>query len=137
MNFKLLILITIAATVLTGSTDAQNESLNNGEPVMETLTAGDGTSFPSKGAQVSAHYRGTLMDGTEFDSSYKRGQPFSFKLGVGQVIRCWDFALSRMSVGQKVKVTCPADWAYGSRGAGGVIPPNADLIFDVELVSFN
>jgi FKBP-type peptidyl-prolyl cis-trans isomerase len=76
------------------------------------------------------------MDGTEFDASYNRNQPFSFKLGVGQVIRCWDFAIARMSTGQKVKVTCPSDWAYGSRGAGGLIPPNADLIFEVELLSF-
>jgi FKBP-type peptidyl-prolyl cis-trans isomerase len=128
--------IAIAALVAcaTCQNDAEETSLN--EPVMETLKAGDGSSFPAKGQTVTAHYRGTLMDGTKFDASYDRNQPFSFKLGVGQVIKCWDFAISKMSIGQKIKVTCPSDWAYGSRGAGRIIPPNSDLIFEVELLSF-
>ena len=102
---KTLTFVAIAALIACAlcQTGTQENSLN--EPLMETLKAGDGTSFPAKGQQVTAHYRGTLMDGTEFDASYNRNQPFSFKLGVGQVIRCWDFAIARMSVGQKVKVT--------------------------------
>lgn len=76
------------------------------------------------------------MDGKQFDASYDRNQPFSFTLGVGNVIKCWDHMVSKMSVGQKVKVLCPSSWAYGARGAGGLIPPNADLYFEIELLSF-
>ena len=76
------------------------------------------------------------MDGKEFDASYNRNQPFSFKLGVGQVIKCWDHTIAKLSIGQKVKVMCPSSWAYGERGAGGLIPPNADLIFEIELLSY-
>lgn len=128
------ITLAVLVTFAVCQNGTQDNSLN--EPQIETLKEGDGKSFPSKGQQVTAHYRGTLMNGTEFDASYSRNQPFSFKLGVGQVIRCWDFTIARMSIGQKVKVVCPSDWAYGSRGAGGLIPPNADLIFEVELLSF-
>lgn len=128
------ITLAVLVTFAVCQNGTQDNSLN--EPQIETLKEGDGKSFPSKGQQVTAHYRGTLMNGTEFDASYNRNQPFSFKLGVGQVIRCWDFTIARMSIGQKVKVVCPSDWAYGSRGAGGLIPPNADLIFEVELLSF-
>lgn len=128
--------VTIATLIACAMCQAGTQENSLNEPVIETINAGDGTSIPAKGQTVTAHYRGTLMDGTEFDASYNRNQPFSFKLGVGQVIKCWDFAIGRMSIGQKVKVTCPSDWAYGSRGAGGLIPPNADLIFEVELLSF-
>ena len=88
-----------------------------------------------KGQTVSVHYKGQLTDGTVFDSSYKRNQPIDFPLGVGQVIPGWDEGISLLKVGDKARFVIPSDLAYGSRGAGGVIPPNATLIFDVELVN--
>jgi FKBP-type peptidyl-prolyl cis-trans isomerase FkpA len=82
---------------------------------------------------VKVNYRGTLADGTEFDSSYRRGQPAEFPLN--RVIPCWTEGLQRMKAGGKAKLTCPPAIAYGSRGAGGVIPPNATLTFEVELLA--
>jgi len=89
---------------------------------------------PQRGNTVLVHYVGTLEDGTQFDSSRDRGRPFSFKVGVGQVIRGWDEALGMMHVGDRWEVTIPPELGYGQRGAGGVIPPGATLIFDVELL---
>ncbi|KAL6771163.1 FKB15 [Auxenochlorella protothecoides x Auxenochlorella symbiontica] len=90
----------------------------------------------AKGDAVSVHYRGTLQaDGTEFDSSYKRGQPISFKLGVGQVIKGWDQGVEGMCIGEKRKLVIPPELGYGARGAGGVIPGGATLVFETELVS--
>lgn len=88
-----------------------------------------------KGKTVSVHYKGQLLDGTVFDSSYKRNQPIDFALGVGQVIPGWDEGIQLLSVGDKARFVIPSELAYGSRGAGGVIPPDATLIFDVELVA--
>jgi FKBP-type peptidyl-prolyl cis-trans isomerase len=87
-----------------------------------------------KGQQVSVHYEGALLNGQVFDSSYQRNQPIDFKLGVGQVIPGWDEGISLLKVGDKARFVIPPDLAYGSAGAGGVIPPNATLLFDVELV---
>jgi FKBP-type peptidyl-prolyl cis-trans isomerase len=100
----------------------------------QIIQKGDGVKA-EKGKNVSVHYKGQLTDGTVFDSSYKRNQPIDFALGVGQVIPGWDEGVQLLQVGDKARFVIPSDLAYGSRGAGGVIPPNATLIFDVELMN--
>lgn len=99
-------------------------------------SAGEGET-PAKGSTVNVHYQGELMDGTVFDSSFKRNQPITFSLGVGQVIPGWDEGIALLNKGAKATFIIPADLAYGSAGAGGVIPPNATLKFTVELVDFS
>ena len=89
----------------------------------------------TKGATVSVHYKGQLLDGTVFDSSYKRKQPIDFAIGMGQVIAGWDEGIQLLKVGDKARFVIPSNLAYGKSGAGGVIPPNATLIFDVELMN--
>lgn len=88
---------------------------------------------PQKGQTVSVHYAGTLTDGSKFDSSVDRGQPFEFVIGMGQVIQGWDEGIAQLKVGEKAKLTIPPEKAYGSSGTGP-IPPNATLIFEVELL---
>jgi FKBP-type peptidyl-prolyl cis-trans isomerase FkpA len=99
--------------------------------VFRSLKDGSGPT-PTAGDTVRVHYRGTLPDGKEFDSSIKRGQPAEFPLN--RVIKCWTEGVQRIKVGGKAKLTCPSAIAYGERGAGGVIPPNATLLFEVELL---
>lgn len=98
------------------------------------IQKGDGVKA-EKGQTVSVHYKGQLPDGTVFDSSFKRNKPIDFQLGVGQVIPGWDEGIQLLNVGDKARLVIPSDLAYGSAGAGGVIPPNATLVFDVELVA--
>ena len=102
----------------------------------EILKAGDGENFPKKGDKLSMHYTGTLAsNGTKFDSSHDRGTPFSFKIGKGDVIKGWDEGVMQMSLGEKAILHITSDYGYGERGAGGVIPPDADLDFEVELLA--
>lgn len=100
--------------------------------IFQSLKEGTGES-PKATDTVKVHYKGTFLDGKEFDSSYKRGEPTEFPLN--RVIPCWTEGVQRMKPGGKAKLTCPPAIAYGERGAGGVIPPNATLNFEVELVS--
>lgn len=100
---------------------------------VEQLTAGTGQA-PKAGDVVRVHYTGWLLNGTKFDSSVDRGEPFRFVLGRGQVIKGWDEGVAQMKVGDKIRLTIPPELGYGARGAGGVIPPNATLIFEVELL---
>lgn len=102
--------------------------------VYRSLADGTGAS-PSANDRVKVHYRGTFPDGREFDSSHKRGTPIEFPLN--GVIPCWTEGVQKMKIGGKAKLTCPASIAYGSRGAGGVIPPNATLLFEVELLGIH
>eukprot|EP00040_Diaphanoeca_grandis_P004633 m.29564 g.29564 ORF g.29564 m.29564 type:complete len:109 (-) comp16118_c0_seq1:280-606(-) len=101
----------------------------------EIISAGDGVTFPKKGQSLTMHYTGKLEDGTVFDSSVAKNRPFTFQIGVGQVIKGWDEGVIQMSVGEKATLSISPDFGYGARGAGGVIPPNAKLIFEVELLS--
>jgi len=101
---------------------------------VETIKPGDGSTYPKPGQTVVVHYTGTLTDGKKFDSSRDRGQPFKFKIGKGEVIKGWDEGVAQMSIGERAKLTCSPDYAYGDRGHPGAIPPKATLIFDVELI---
>ena len=101
---------------------------------IETLTAGDGITAEA-GKRVSVHYEGRLADGNVFDASRPRGQPFAFTIGAGQVIRGWEEGVDGMQVGESRRLTIPPELGYGAEGAGDVIPPNATLVFEIELLS--
>jgi len=128
-----LILIFFIASKLLNKEPMENE-IN--ELTIETLIEGEGG--PSKiGDTLSVHYRGTLTTGEQFDSSYDRGTPFELTLGQGMVIQGWEQGLIGMKKGEKRKLYIPSNLAYGERGAGDIIKPNADLIFEVELLKIN
>jgi peptidyl-prolyl cis-trans isomerase A (cyclophilin A) len=131
--------------------ERKNAAIAAAEKALESLTDGmqktdsglyytitkEGTgAHPPKGVKVSVHYRGTLVDGTVFDSSYQRNQPIEFAVGVGQVIPGWDEGILLLKKGAGARFVIPSHLGYGAQGAGGVIPPDATLIFEVELVSF-
>lgn len=121
-----------AALIFTGSAlaAAPAETLPSGVKIVH-MTDGTGAQ-PKASDTVRVHYRGTLEDGKEFDSSYKRGAPATFPLG--RVVPCWTEGMQKIKVGGKATLTCPPATAYGERGAGGVVPPNATLTFEVELL---
>ena len=122
----------------TANTSHANQHTNATMGVTKTIIKpGNSTVKPKKGDKLSMHYTGTLTNGQKFDSSIDRGQPFSFTIGVGQVIRGWDEGVMDMCLGEKAKLEITSDYGYGARGAGGVIPPNADLVFEVELLKIN
>ena len=102
---------------------------------VQKLNEGTGPTVPP-GNMVKVHYTGKLRDGTVFDSSIPRGEPLEFVVGAGYVIRGWDEGICQLQKGQKAIITCPPEYAYGSQGAGGVIPPNATLTFEVEVIDF-
>ena len=106
------------------------------ELIIEDLVTGNGDTAQA-GQYVTVHYTGWLTNGQKFDSSLDRNDPFEFRLGAGQVIRGWDQGVAGMQVGGKRKLTIPPEMGYGARGAGGVIPPNATLVFEVELLGVN
>lgn len=132
-----LILLTIfiyAALIVGGAMAQGGKQLKTPSGlVVDFLQEGKGP-LPAKGQTVLVHYTGTLLNGQKFDSSRDRGQPFSFVLGQGQVIKGWDEGLALMKVGSRAKLTIPPELGYGARGAGGIIPPNSVLVFDVELL---
>jgi FKBP-type peptidyl-prolyl cis-trans isomerase FkpA len=121
--------LSLLSTALLAAAPA--ETLPSGVKVTHMV---DGTGpNPKASDAVKVHYRGTLANGTEFDSSYKRGQPATFPLS--RVVPCWTEGMQKIKVGGKATLTCPPATAYGDRGAGGVVPPNATLTFEVELLA--
>lgn len=131
MKHRALLALIFASLSVVAQAQNRTETLPSGV-VIEHLKDGAGES-PKASDTVVAHYRGTLMDGKEFDSSYKRGEPIAFPLS--RVVPCWTQGMQKIKVGGKAKLTCPAATAYGERGVPGVIPGGATLLFEVELVS--
>lgn len=118
---------------------AENEPQEQSTPTgLRFIDYGGGSGDAAKaGDRVTVHYTGTFEDGRKFDSSHDRNQPFAFNLGAGQVIRGWDEGVAGMRVGDRRRLIIPGHLGYGSRGAGGVIPPDATLVFDVALLGIN
>jgi FKBP-type peptidyl-prolyl cis-trans isomerase len=141
-SWRLLVAVAaFAAAVVTAAAQTDDKPKDKEGKVVTTqsglkyqeLKEGSGPAAKD-GDTVDVHYTGWLKDGTKFDSSHDRGQPFSFKLGAGRVIKGWDEGVQGIKVGGKRKLIIPPELAYGKRGAGGVIPPDAELTFEVELI---
>jgi len=139
-NQRILVIVIFLVIVAAGAYWAISASRGGGEPAstgsglkIEDLVGGTGAEAKA-GDTVSVHYTGWLINGTEFDSSLKRGQPFEFTLGQGRVIQGWDEGVAGMKVGGKRKLTIPPELGYGARGSGSQIPPNSTLVFEVELL---
>ncbi|PIV41843.1 MAG: peptidylprolyl isomerase [Candidatus Nealsonbacteria bacterium CG_4_10_14_0_2_um_filter_40_15] len=142
--FLIIILIAIAGGVyflFQNSKNNKESTATDNYEIQESMKIEilkEGTGEEAKnGDTVSVHYTGTLEDGTKFDSSRDRGTPFSFILGAGRVIKGWDLGVAGMKIGEQRKLTIPSNLGYGTQGAGEVIPPNATLIFEVELLGIN
>ena len=141
MSKRCLVLALLALLFLAGGLAGCGEATTEppqtvesvGSVIVEDLVIGQGPAAAS-GDSVTVHYTGWLTDGTKFDSSLDRGEPFVFTLGAGEVILGWDLGVAGMQEGGKRKLTIPPDLGYGARGAGNVIPPNATLVFEVELL---
>ena len=132
LNLTLLAQVAMAQNaVTTAAAKEEGAVVTPSGLVYRSLKDGSGAS-PTATDKVTVHYKGTFPDGREFDSSYKRGQPIDFPLN--RVIACWTEGVQRMKVGGKAKLTCPPEIAYGARGAGSAVPPNATLLFEVELL---
>ncbi len=135
MKFLNFVILLVISFIFCSSKDTfENE---NGGIKIQVKKSGDGKTFAKAGDLVTVHYTGTFPEtGIKFDSSKDRNAPFSFTLKKGEVIKCWDDALSKMSKGEIALVTCPSELAYGARGAGNDIPPNAVLNFEIEAINF-
>ncbi len=130
-SFALSLVFALGGACTLAHAALETETLPSGVVVAHTV---EGTGvFPRATDKVKVHYRGTLANGTEFDSSYKRNEPAVFPLNM--VVPCWTQGMQKIRVGGKATLTCPSATAYGERGAGGVVPPNATLTFEVELLS--
>ncbi|MDP5338961.1 MAG: FKBP-type peptidyl-prolyl cis-trans isomerase [Nodularia sp. (in: cyanobacteria)] len=127
--------VTKNQTLIASNTMSSDANVVTNPSGLKYIELEEGTgAIPKPGQKVVVHYTGTLEDGTKFDSSRDRGKPFEFNIGIGQVIKGWDEGLSTMKVGGRRQLIIPSELGYGSRGAGGAIPPNATLLFDVELL---
>ncbi|CAK4241856.1 unnamed protein product [Aphanomyces euteiches] len=112
------------------------QHLKPGEIQVEVFVAGDGINYPKKGQTVVVHYTAYLQDGKKFDSSRDRDKPFKFKLGAEQVIPGLDEGIERLCMKERAKIYIPSDMAYGKKGFPGLVPPNTNLVFDIELITF-
>ncbi|KAB8281080.1 hypothetical protein B0I72DRAFT_133434 [Yarrowia lipolytica] len=127
----------LKSPLLLTNTRAFHASITNMGVTVKQLQPGDGKTYPKKGDAVTIHYVGTLENGQKFDSSRDRGEPFKTTIGVGDVIRGWDEGVPKLSLGERSVLTISGDYGYGERGFPGLIPPNATLVFDVELLGIN